>query len=146
MTSTTKRRLPIYAWMGFNILGQVQCLHILEEKKSGKNVYTLPVSKDAAIIFKFQTCFFQVLSNNAGLFYSNVKSTKKWSIYTMIFLVKFPAIFKIVVLYSEVVYGYDTRNERLMVRPWVFLEASQFTVLNLFQKNSAIIEKVVLNF
>ena len=64
----------------------------------------------------------------------------------MIFLVKFPAIFKIVVLYSEVVYGYDTRNERLMVRPWVFLEASQFTVLNLFQKNSAIIEKVVLNF
>ena len=54
--------------------------------------------------------------------------------FTMIFLVKFPAIFKIVVLYSEVVYGYDTRNERLMVRPWVFLEASQFTVLNLFSK------------
>ena len=56
----------------------------------------------------------------------------------MIFLVKFPAIFKIVVLYSEVVYGYDTRNERLMVRPWVFLEASQqFTVLNFFFKKIA---------
>ena len=64
----------------------------------------------------------------------------------MIFLVKFPAISKIVVLvYSEVVYGYDTHNERLMVRPWVFLEASQFTVLIIFSKNSANIEKVVLN-
>ena len=46
------------------------------------------------------------------------------------FLVGFPAIFKIVVLYSKLVYGYDTRNERLMVRLWYMysLEASQFTV------------------
>ena len=133
MTSTTKAYN--LCMNGFQYPGTGSMFAHLRGKKSGKNVYTLPVSKDAAIIFKFQTCFFQVLSNNAGLFYSNVKSTtKKWSIYTMIFLVKFPAIFKIVVLYSEVVYGYDTRNERLMVRPWVFLEASQFTVLNFFKK------------
>ena len=43
-TMTCWRRLPIYAWMGFNILGQVQCLHILKKILS-KNVW-LPVWKN----------------------------------------------------------------------------------------------------
>ena len=39
-TMTCWRRLPIYAWMGFNILGQVQCLHILKKNPLKKCLTT----------------------------------------------------------------------------------------------------------